>query len=106
MSYTKEELSKFSGEEYYMRNKRLNYFDISLDGNEGNFVKSLKVKDEWIKEDIGQTLEVILLRVRRRLQIWDDRTQMMYSTNEYNSANEVISLYHGKNKIETGIASA
>ena len=99
------DLEKYSGEEYYRRQPRLDLAYIKLDGNKGVFMKSKKVEDEYVKENIGESIEGVILRVRRRLTSYDDASNSFDSTSEHNTPKDVVALFHENIKIDEGVAS-
>ena len=102
----KEEMQKYSGEEYYRRPAQMNLPIIRLHGNKGIFLRNEQGDDgEWHETELGKEIEGTFLRVRRRLSFISDDVNMY--TNEHNHPNERISLYQrgskgGSNQIATG----
>ena len=96
----RDEITKYSGENDYRKSPRLNYPIVQLDGDKGIFTKGYRENDEWKKMEVGQSIEVIILRVRRKLADWNTQ---MYST-EHNHPNNTIILYRDRQQIDKGVA--
>jgi hypothetical protein len=76
----------------------------------GNFRKRIlvgKARDQRPEEEkLGDRVQVIFLKVRRKLVQRGDLGKILYSTNEHNTANEVVDLFGENGFIESGSAKA
>lgn len=93
-----EDLTQYSGEEFYRKPPRLDLPELILNGNEGSFKLVTKVKDKWVKDDIGKEVTGVMLRIRRRLGSFKDKIM----TSEHNHPNDIVTLFGAGN--EKGIA--
>lgn len=95
----KEDLTKYSGEEYYKRPARLQLDEFRLQGNDGHFLRIKKEGEEYVKEKLGNQITGVFLRIRRRLVNFKGKM----STSEHNTtADDVVLFNDGKQ--EKGIA--
>ena len=94
MNNIKEDLSQYSGEEYYRRPLKLNLPEIRLNGNEGSFKRVVKVNNEYVVEDIGNELIGTILRIRRKLVDYKEKI----STSEHNHPNDIVTLFGANDK--------
>lgn len=101
-----EDLSQMTGESNYKKAPILSLNQIALNGKDGNFIKKLMLDEKdaegkYQKQDIGQELEVVFLKHRRRLFKFNAQTRSL-ETNEHSHKDDRVMLY-GPN--EKGIAS-
>jgi len=98
-----DELAKYAGEEHFMKAPKLTFTDMGLDGRTGEFFTNVKVGDKWAKKPLeNDKLELVILRIRRKLSAWDDATETIISSSEHNTPSEIIPLWKGKKKIDSG----
>lgn len=83
------EMSKYSGEEFYRKPPRLEYDEIRLKGNLGHFVRVKKVGDNYEESIEGEQLKGVIIKVRRRLVDFKNKL----STSEHNHPNDEVTLF-------------
>lgn len=113
----KKRLSEMSGENDAGSAPKLILNQIRFNGKKGVYVfenvkkglietvdpKTGKTKKSYEKVGLGETIEVIFLKIRRRLYEFR-KDQKALATNEHNHAGARVTLFGGE-KIENGIAS-
>lgn len=102
-----EDLSQFTGEAGYKKAPILSLNQIALNGKDGTFIKKLMLEGKgedgkYQKQDLGNNIEVVFLKHRRRLFKYNATTRSL-ETNEHNTKADHVILY-GTN--EKGTAEA
>jgi len=97
---TKEELAVATGEAQYNKPQLLKLKSLKLNGDKGVFtlthLDGQKGEDgRYKKEEIEGPVEVVFLKVRRRL-IEASRDGLVRSTSEHNTPNDVVVLFNQK----------
>lgn len=108
---TPEERKALSGQGSYQSAPRLVLNEVLINGDEGYIRKRIWVgrtkeqeneKPEEIK--LGDTAEIIFLKVRRRLVQRGKKGDIERSTGEHNTVHDTVSLYEGGKEVMTGVA--
>jgi len=105
-----DKLSKLSGDKQTGQAPRLNVNQIKLNGAKGDFVFEhatkglieINGKKTYQKENLGNQVEVIFLKIRRKL-VQFRKGQKSLSTSEHNHPGQKVMLYG--DKPEKGVAS-
>lgn len=69
---------------------------------DGNAVKDEDGKFNWEREELGNTLEAIILYQRKQLKYFDESTEMYTSSPVYDDENEVLPLFCDKKEVGRG----
>lgn len=94
-----EDLAAMSGQSNFRRPPTLDLNDVLLEGARGYFRKRIKVgqteRDQKPEEiDLGTNVQVVFLKVRRRLVERGERGVIVRSTNEHNTKKDIVRLTH------------
>lgn len=106
----KSQLAAMSGEATYRSPRSLELNEVSLNGDTGSFRKKLlvgKPKDQKPEEEpLGNRVEVVFLKIRRRLVERSRKGEIVRSTNEHNTAMDTVVMYETEGRRqEVGIAA-
>lgn len=94
----RNELADMSGETSYRSVRALELNEILLNGEEGYFRLrkwlERKSRDEKPEDhDLGKDVNVVFLKIRRRLVERGNNGEIVRSTNEHNSPTDVVKMY-------------
>lgn len=97
---TKEELAIATGEAQYKKPQLLKLKSLKLNGDSGKFMLTHLDEEKgdngrYRKEEIDGPVEVVFLKVRRRL-IEASRDGLIRSTSEHNTVNDICVLFNQK----------
>lgn len=98
------DIARMTGAKNYGAKFRVS--EITFNGNEGKFLyrdKDAKKddQDKYPKEDLGENLSVIFMKIRRKLSVFKKKGGM--ATNEHNNKSDFVLLY-GSNPQDKGTA--
>ena len=103
-----EDIDGMTGEGNFRRDNK--YSEVTFNGAKGEFFFRDKdaEKDEatgkYPKENLGQSLEVVVLKIRRMLQEKYRPNAQLYRTTEHNVKGDRVLLYKGKDR--AGVVTA
>ena len=93
---TPEELAEWSGEQNTSAN--FNVVELQMNKSGTDFVVQEKEDGNWIDKELGETLKVVIIRVRVYLTRYDEETKTTYMSDERNRKEEKFTLTHYRGK--------
>lgn len=100
----REDLSKFSGEEYYQKPPQLVLNEITINGKTGNYrmrnvigglkevTKGKQTVRKYEEKDLGSKIELVFLKIRRRLSHYK-KGERSLMTSEHNYKGDFVTLW-------------
>lgn len=96
-----DEMEQMSGESYFKKAPSLKLNEIRFNGQTGEYIlvdvlsgtKEINGKSQYAKSIIGNKLDIIFLKIRRKLVSKYEPNATMLSTNEHNTASDYVTLY-------------
>lgn len=94
----KQELAEMSGEGSYRKPKSIVLDEIKIQGKEGTFVKTYLTEPKgadgkYRTEDLGESIEVVFLKIRRRLEEKYNPKVKSRRTSEHNSSTDTVMMF-------------
>lgn len=94
----KEEMARKSGEQNYKKPKKLILNEIKINGTDGNFIKTLftQPKDsagKYENKDLGESVEVVFLKIRRKLTEFKKDRGLIRNTTEHSVPTDTVMMY-------------
>lgn len=102
MSYDPEALAKMSGADNFGRPESMVLNEVSLNGDSGRFRKRIYVghdrrsNERPEEEDLGDSVRIIFLKVRRKLVERSRKGEIVRQTSEHNTVNSTVSVWPEK----------
>ena len=78
---------------------RLDVATVQLNGNTGTFRKVIRSKDGIKTEDLGPTVDIVILRIRR--QLTEFKNEKFNSTSEHNHPNDTVLYFPTQEKMSS-----
>lgn len=108
---TPDELAKATGQANYQNTPRLVLNEVLLNGDKGFWRKRIwlgrtKENDSEKPEEVelGENIQVIFLKIRRKLVARSKKGEITFSTNEHNTVNDTVAVYEGGKEVFKGTA--
>ncbi len=110
-------LDELSGATNYQSSQLPKYDEISLDGNFGNYNVKMKTqprakvvedgveKEKYPTQELGKSIELVWLKVRRQLVESDDKG-VVRQTNEHDAKHETVTIKHYTGQAEEKVLSS
>jgi len=99
VDYNLDEMAKQSGEENIKSAPRYELPTIRLQGKKGKFIKKWRDENkEYQSEEIGETLEGVMLKVRRKFSGFGKDEK--FFTNEHNSWKDTVNVFYVDFKVK------
>ena len=105
-------LAQMSGEDNYKRAPVMPLNEVRLNGQTGKYIYTnilsgrkaiVDGKEEYEKHDLGVSVHLVFLKIRRKLSYFQRDSSNMMVTNEHNVADDYVSLF-GAMDVEKGLA--